>query len=78
VAKADLWWHDREEVLGYYSSGEYAAAIRAADSGVPHSVLPYCSVTHKFYDWVHIDGSFDDTARMRADVHFLKQLTAMS
>jgi hypothetical protein len=77
VTKADLWWDDRVTVLDHYASGEYADTIKSIDSGLQHSVLPYCSVTHRFYDKVNINGSFDDAQRIRANIHFLEQLAAM-
>jgi energy-coupling factor transporter ATP-binding protein EcfA2 len=77
VAKADLWWHQREQVVGHYMSGEYNAAIKESDSNLRHVVLPYCSVAHKFYNRAPVDGSFDDRDRMRTNIHFLQQLVAL-
>jgi energy-coupling factor transporter ATP-binding protein EcfA2 len=77
VAKADLWWHDQESVLRHYKDGEYNQMIRASDSRLHHVVLPYCSVAHKFYNATPLDGSFDDSDRMKTNIHFLQQLVAL-
>jgi energy-coupling factor transporter ATP-binding protein EcfA2 len=77
VSKADLWWHESEQVLDYYRNGDYNSAIRSADPKLHHAVLPYCSVGHKFYGVTPLDGSFDDNDRVRTNIHFLKQLIGL-
>jgi hypothetical protein len=74
VSKADLWWKENEKVLNHYRSGEYHKAIMNADPKLHHSVLPYCSVGHKFFGTTPLDGTFDDSDRVQTDVHFLQQL----
>jgi hypothetical protein len=74
VTKADLWWKEGERVLNYYEGGDYCKAIKDADPKVHHSILPYCSVAHKFYNKAPLDGSFDDSDRIQIGMHFLSQL----
>jgi hypothetical protein len=74
VAKADLWWHERESVLNHYNTGKYSLAIQEEDSKLHHVVIPYCSVVHRFYDRMPIDGTFDDSDRIKINLHFLQQL----
>lgn len=74
VTKADLWWEERDQVLDYYRNGNYNKAMKSIDPQLYHSVLPYCSVGHKFYNVTPIDGTFDDSDRVRTNLHFLRQL----
>jgi len=74
VTKADLWWHEKDRVLDYYRNGNYNKAMKGTDPQLYHSVLPYCSVGHKFYNVTPLDGTFDDSDRVRTNLHFLKQL----
>jgi energy-coupling factor transporter ATP-binding protein EcfA2 len=77
VAKADLWWSEQEHVLNHYRTGEYNSVITKTDPKLHHSVLPYCSVGHRFYNRTPLDGSFDDSDRVRINIHFLQQLVAL-
>ncbi len=64
VAKADLWWQQRDEVMRYYNDGEYAnSLIGLRDLG--GAVVPFCSVFRRFYGNIPLAGTFDDADRLR-------------
>lgn len=73
VNKADLWWHDKDEILSYYESGQYFKALGSAKVLSP-SVVSYCAVFHKFYGESPISGFFDDKDRTNAKENLLAQL----
>lgn len=73
VAKADLWWDRKEDVLRHYESGPYFDALGNARSLRP-IVLPYCSVFHRFYDEGPLSGCFDDSDRTRLRTDLLCSL----
>lgn len=77
VTKADLWWKKHAEVVRWYESDEYNRILTSIDSNLRHAVLPYCSVFHKFFGQANLDGTFDDTNRIHANLHFLRRLVAM-
>lgn len=77
VTKADLWWDEQDDVLDYYNAGPYAAELKRQDPGLKHSVLPYCSVLHRFYGQAALAGTFDDQDRLETTRHFLQQLVAL-
>ena len=73
VTKADLWWHEHDEVLDYYEHGTYYKTIRdAAIKG--HAVIPYSSVNHRFYGVAPSPGLFEDADRANCQEQLLKQL----
>jgi hypothetical protein len=73
VSKADLWWHEREQTLDHYRSGEYGKRVKE-DTRLHHWVLPYCSVIHRFYGRGSVSGHFDDAERRRTRTHLLSSL----
>jgi len=77
VVKPDLWWGAATQVMEYYRSGEYAREIKSFDPNLVHVVLPYCSVTHRFYDQVLLDGSFDDAVRRETSSNFLRTIVKL-
>lgn len=73
VTKADLWWDKRDEVRGYYTSGDYAKALGPASTMNP-SVCLYSSVRHLFYGEAPVSGYFDDKQRWRLHESFFRVL----
>jgi hypothetical protein len=61
VTKADLWWENTAEqpVIQYYESDRYTPALGNAKD-IPHTVKPYCSMRHLFYDSVPMSGYYSD------------------
>lgn len=75
ITKADLWWSQRPEITQHYRRGEYAQAQKRA--GLKHpSVIEYCSRTHRYFNVVPIDGTFDDGDRLGMRSHLLRTLIA--
>ena len=72
VTKADLWWEKRDDIMSYYSEGQYGTRIGAASVG--HRVLPYCSVLHKFYEKQPLPGFLDDDGKRVIQAQFYKSL----
>jgi hypothetical protein len=73
ITKADLWWDNRDSVMRYYESGPYFDTIRdAAIKG--HSVLPYSSVSHRFYGVAPSSGLFETKDRAECQERFLREL----
>jgi energy-coupling factor transporter ATP-binding protein EcfA2 len=73
ATKADLWWSNKDAVLGYYESGEYQRLLTSFHAG-HSSVLPYCSVVHRFYNIGSISGEFDAAERNKLREHLLHEL----
>lgn len=73
VNKADLWWHNKDEILSYYESGQYFKSLGSAKVLSP-SVVSYCAIFHKFYGESPISGFFDDKDRTNAKENLLAQL----
>ncbi len=73
VTKADLWWHNRDEVLQHYESGEYASCLGEFGRR-GHIVLPYSSTFHRFYDVGLTSGAFDSKDRADTQRVFLEEL----
>lgn len=78
ISKADLWWNKREEVVNYYSSGEYDKAIKDFLHGMKRGCVEYCSVLHKFYDILRLSGDFDDKERINCKIRFISILLEMA
>ena len=78
MTKADLWWAQRDEVLSYYLSGDYATALKRATMLKPGLVLEYSAVSQRFYDEVPFSGSFDQTDRNKLRNHLLKTIVDVS
>lgn len=78
ISKADLWWKhsDYRDVLGFYETGMYYKALGPARS-LPHSILPYCSVFHKFYGEGFLSGEFDDDDKLAHRMHLLNVLLSI-
>lgn len=77
VTKADLWWNDKEIAKEYYANEPYGKLVRAADQGLHHVVLPYCSVVHRFFNTSLLPGTFDDAVRQSLNLQFLTQLSKL-
>lgn len=75
VTKADLWWHQKDEVLNHYTAGPYYAALGDVKKLSP-VVKEYCSVLHKFYGAAPLSGVFDEEDRVRTKANLLRQLIA--
>jgi hypothetical protein len=76
ITKADLWWHDRESVVKYYSEGRYADQLRNA--GVTeHSILEYSSVSHRFYGDGLLSPTFDGQQRKFLQQKLLAELLSV-
>jgi len=75
VTKADLWWDRRDEVLDYYTSGNYARALQSVKELSP-SVIEYCSVIHKFYGAGVLPGIFDEGNKAQLRDRMLRALIA--
>ncbi len=75
VAKADLWWGQRNQVRKHYESGAYYEALGPAKELNP-VVLEYCSVFQKFYGEVRMSGEFQDRDRDRARADILREILA--
>jgi len=69
ITKADLWWHNQEQVFDHYENGPYANAI-AGDGTLHPTTIEFASVFHKFYSSGSLSGDLDDRdkARMRANL----------
>ncbi len=48
VNKADIWYSNREEVLGYYTDGEYADALKGMERCCNIVAFPFCSIISPF------------------------------
>jgi hypothetical protein len=61
VTKADLWWENLTEqsVIRFYEGNPYISALKEA-AELPHSVKPYCSTRHLFFDTVPMSGYYSD------------------
>lgn len=48
INKADVWHKERQEVIAYYTSGEYYSIIQAIEKACTLDVRPLCSVITPF------------------------------
>jgi GTP-binding protein EngB required for normal cell division len=64
VTKADLWWERSADqpVIDYYNKEPYISALAEA-AALPHSVKPYASTRHLFYDSMPMSGYYSDEQR---------------
>lgn len=74
VAKADLWWDEKDTVLDYYERGKYADAYGPLGWLGGPVVLEHCSVMHPFYNRVPISGHYSDDDRRRGREQLLASL----
>lgn len=68
VTKADLWRDEYYDVMSHYKQGSYHTTLMEAHQGKHKKlhVVPYCSVSHNFYDDHNNKGTrshMDDTQR---------------
>jgi len=73
VNKADLWWHQQEEVMHYYTSGAYAQNLGDAKVLGP-IVVPYCATIHKFFDEGALSAHFDVNDQIHCKARLLTAL----
>lgn len=73
VSKADLWWDQRDTVLQHYESGDYHRALGDARALYPITVS-FCSVIHKFFGRMSLEGSFDDPLKKRLRAHVFQTI----
>jgi 50S ribosome-binding GTPase len=73
VNKADLWWHERENVLNHYKFGDYSNSMSSANF-CSLTVQEYCSVIHKFYGEGNLSGKFDNDDKVNAKARLLKTI----
>lgn len=64
VTKADIWWQNSPEqpAIEHYKAKNYMTALAEA-TVVPHSVKPYSSIRHLFYDAIPMSGYYSDQQR---------------
>jgi hypothetical protein len=72
VNKADLWWHEKDNVLKYYNSGKYYETLGSAFTSPV--TQEYCSVIHKFYGEGNLSGKFDNSDKVNAKTRLLKKI----
>jgi hypothetical protein len=75
ATKSDLWWAPQadQEVMLYYSSGEYFTAFGPAQR-VNHSALPYCSIHKLFYEQAPMSGFYSDKLRNEHHVELVAHI----
>jgi len=73
IAKADLWWNEKDAVYDYYEKGDYYKNLGAASQLNPIAIH-HSSVFHKFYGIGSMSGSFDENDRNLARANLLKTL----
>lgn len=71
--KADLWWHEREQVLAYYRSGPYFEALGEAQELGP-VLVSHSSVIKRFYGDGLVSPEFDDHLRASLRANLLQVL----
>jgi len=78
ISKADLWWDKREEVVKYYSEGDYQKAISNNLYGVKSDCVEYCSIMHKYYGKLKLSGNFDDDEKLCCRDNFISMIVDMA
>jgi GTPase Era involved in 16S rRNA processing len=75
ITKADIWWDNKQNVLDYYKNGLYSKALQAAYNPKAYTVVPYSSLTYKFYNVVPCSGNFSDAERKLLRNSLFQKLT---
>lgn len=78
VTKADIWWRNRARVLSHYESGPYAKTLTDLGWTTNHVVVPYSSVSHRFFNQVDVSGEFDDAVRAVLKSHVLGSMVSLA
>ncbi len=78
ISKADLWWSQRQEVVNYYSRGEYSQSLKGILPNMKRGCVEYCSVIHKFYGSLKLSGDFDDRERIKCKNEFINTILEMT
>jgi energy-coupling factor transporter ATP-binding protein EcfA2 len=76
ATKADLWWDKATEVLDYYANGTYAREFDTFH-WLSASVVPHCSVIHRFYSDGLVSGLFDDNVRTTVRANTLQRILSL-
>jgi len=78
IAKADLWWGERQSVYDHYQRGSYYGALGTALQQFGPLAMHHCSVFHKFYGRSPMSGLFDDNDRVQARSNLLGALVRLA